>query len=85
MSLTKSMVNKELFTTLMLTVFVVVVVFIATGNCRNRRHENYRDPLWMQPHKLYQDYYPRANGSIYGTPRGGWDIFSGITYYPKAY
>lgn len=40
--------------------------------------ENYKDPLWMQPRKMYRDYYTRANGSIYGTPERGWNMFSGL-------
>jgi hypothetical protein len=45
--------------------------------------ENYKDPLWMQPRKMYRDYYPRANGSIYGTPERGWNMFSGLNSNTK--
>lgn len=79
----EAMKTEQLFLALTFALFIFVVVQIATGKCRSR--ENYRDPLWMQPSKLYQDHYPRANGSIYGTRRGGWDLFSGVNFYPRAY
>jgi len=50
--------------------------------------EGYRDPIWPNVQKMTQDWYPRANGSIYGFPRrygGSHDIFSGYPYYYKAY
>lgn len=70
---------------LFLILFVVVLVCLCTSTSTNRMIENYTDPIWSQPHKLYADYYPRTNGSIYGDKREGWDIFSGIKYYGSAY
>lgn len=68
-----------------LAIFIVAMIFTVTNcKCKNSR-ENYRDPLWISSHKLYGDYYSRANGSIYGTPRRGWDMLSGFPYYYKAY
>ena len=61
----------------------LIVLFYATTGFGLK--ENYTDPIWSQPYKLYADYYPRSNGSLYGTPRDGWDIFSEIKYYDSAY
>lgn len=50
--------------------------------------EGYRDPIYLNRQKLAYDWYPRANGSIYGYPikyGGSWNLFSGFPYYPKAY
>lgn len=50
--------------------------------------ESYRDPLYISRAKLTKDYYPKANGSIYGFPYrygGSWSISSGFPYYDKAY
>lgn len=72
--------------------FIVIVCIILTGYAKkcafdvnNPNIENYKDPLWMQPPKLYRDYYTRANGSIYGTPRTGWNMFSGLNSNERAY
>ena len=65
---------------ILLAIFVICTCLDST-----RTVENYTDPIWMNPHKFYADYYPRANGSIYGSRREGWDIFSGIKYYGSAY
>ena len=50
--------------------------------------EHYRDPIYLNRAKLIYDWYPRANGSIYGFPYrygGSWSIFSGYPYYDRAY
>jgi hypothetical protein len=47
--------------------------------------ENYRDPIWMNKKKMYDDWYPRAGGSIYGTYYQPWDMFSGFPVFPRAY
>jgi len=51
--------------------------------------EGYRDPIYLNRAKYVYDFYPRANGSIYGFPyksgAGSWNIFSGFPLYPKAY
>lgn len=69
----------------MFKLFLILFVAILFLCVSNNRIENYTDPIWSQPHKLYADYYPRTNGSIYGDKREGWDIFSGIKYYGSAY
>jgi len=68
------------FSLVILFVFLIFLLWTVSTYTTNNR-ENYRDPLWMQPHKLYEDKYSRANGSIYGTPTGGWDMFSGLVFY----
>ena len=50
--------------------------------------EGYRDPLYLNRAKMVYDWYPRANGSIYGFPYrygGSWDLMSGYPYYDRAY
>ena len=50
--------------------------------------EGFRDPIWMNRQKMVYDWYPRANGSIYGYPSmygGSWNIFTGYPYYDKVY
>jgi uncharacterized membrane protein YbaN (DUF454 family) len=47
--------------------------------------EHYRDPIWMNKKKMYNDYYPRSNGSIYGNYYQPWDMFTGYPTFPKAY
>lgn len=70
--------------------FVVVVWFLYNADKRNSciRREGYRDPIYLNREKLAYDWYPRANGSIYGFPYrygGSWSIFSGYPYYDTAY
>lgn len=43
--------------------------------------EPYRDPIYLNRYKLYHDWYPRTNGSIYGMCS---NIFSGYPYYDSA-
>lgn len=70
-------------------VAVVGIVFVAVlFYLRKKSVEGYRDPIWMDKSKLYNDYYTRSNGSIYGNAcawNGYWDMFSGFPVYPKAY
>lgn len=47
--------------------------------------EGYRDPIWMNKKKMYNDWYPRSNGSIYGNYYQPWDMFSGFPVFPRAY
>jgi hypothetical protein len=47
--------------------------------------EHYRDPIWMNKKKMYNDYYPRSNGSIYGNYYQPWDMFTGYPTFPRAY
>ncbi len=68
-----------------ITAVALIVIGIFIYAIKSKEPEHYRDPIWMQPKKLYNDYYPRANGSIYGTPLGGWDMMTGYPFYPRAY
>lgn len=44
--------------------------------------EHYRDPIYLNRQKYACDWYPRANGTIYGERS---HIMSGFPYYFKAY
>ncbi len=51
---------------------------------KEKCYEGYRDPIYLNRSKLLYDYYPRSNGSIYGTSYkdgGQWSIFSGHPQY----
>jgi len=71
---------------------LIILILIGLGlllwwMCRPKR-EGYRDPLYLNRAKMIYDWYPRANGSIYGFPfryGGSWSMFSGYPYYWKAY
>jgi len=66
-----------------LAFFIILFLFSINKHCR----EGYRDPIYLNRAKLVYDWYPRANGSIYGMPipYGSWHLMSGFPYYPKAY
>lgn len=67
-------------------IFIVIFLLIINSSCGRR--EGYRDPIYLNRAKLAYDWYPRANGSIYGYPYrygGSWSILSGYPYYDKAY
>lgn len=71
------------------TIAVLVVLFLALlyiagggGKCKKPLIEGYRDPIYISREKLYLDWYPRANYSIYGPCSS---IFSGHPYYTRAY
>ena len=71
-------------------IFILIISFLAfTFNKKGRYfREGYRDPLYLNRQKFMYDWYPRANGSIYGYPYrygGSWNLFSGYPYYDKAY
>jgi len=72
---------------LIVIVALFVVVFLVAMNRSCVCREGYRDPIYLNRAKLAYDWYPRANGSIYGfyEPYGSWNLFSGFPYYPKAY
>jgi len=74
-------------TLLILAVIVFIVLFLVALNKDCACIEGYRDPIYLNRSKLVYDWYPRANGSIYGfaLPWGSWNLFSGFPYYPKAY
>lgn len=44
--------------------------------------EGYRDPIYLNRKKFSCDWYPRANGTIYGERS---HIMSGYPYYDHAY
>ncbi len=46
-------------TALIVAVLVYFLIF-------NKTTEHYRDPIYLNRRKYLCDYYPRANGSIYG-------------------
>lgn len=66
-------------------------IFFIVNSCKlscSKEKEHYRDPIFLNRAKLAYDWYPRANGSIYGFPYrygGSWSIFSGFPYYDRAY
>jgi len=68
-----------------LALFVVLFLLAIKKSCSCR--EGYRDPIYLNRAKLVYDWYPRANGDIYGMPipYGSWNLMSGFPYYPKAY
>ena len=74
---------------LLLLVLVLILLFVSIWNSKNGKLiEGYRDPIYLNRAKLAYDWYPRANGSIYGYPwryGGSWSIFSGYPYYDTAY
>lgn len=67
---------------------VVIIVVLLLLLSTDKKREFYRDPIYLNRAKLSYDWYPRANGSIYGWPiryGGSWNLFSGFPYYNKAY
>jgi hypothetical protein len=47
--------------------------------------EGYKDPIFPNRRKMYSDYYPRSNGSIYGNCIQPYTMFSGLNFAPRAY
>ena len=73
---------------ILLLLIALVLIFFVVSTASSNRREGYRDPLYLNREKLAYDWYPRANGSIYGFPYrygGSWSIFSGYPYYDTAY
>ncbi len=64
-------------------IFVAILFYLKKKGMR----EGYRDPIWMDKSKMWNDQYMRSNGSIYGSscPWLPYNMFSGYTVYPKAY
>jgi hypothetical protein len=78
--------NSQIVLILVVLAFVGVFLFALNKPCGCK--EGYRDPLYLNRAKYSYDYYPRANGTIYGFPYrygGSWSIFSGFPWYDKAY
>ncbi len=72
-------------------IYFVIAISAAIIGCylykKYNTHEGYKEAIWMDRSKLFYDYYPRSNGSIYGFPGmiGSWNMFSGYPTYPRAY
>jgi len=62
----------------------VILIAILVAFIVNKTHlvEGYRTPIYLNRDKYMYDYYPRANGSIYGPYS---HLFSGYAYYDRAY
>ncbi len=70
---------------LLVALFVILFLWAMKKSCVCR--EGYRDPIYLNRAKLAYDWYPRANGSIYGMyePYGSWNLLSGFAYYNSVY
>ena len=66
---------------LLLVVVVAIIAFLICVHRNKKSIEGYRDPIYMNRFKLYHDWYPRTNGTIYGPCS---NIFSGYAYYDRA-
>jgi len=70
-------------------IILIIVVIVVVLLLLNKKEgisliEGYRDPIYMNRAKYAYEYYPRANGSIYGFPysQGGtWSVLSGFPFY----
>lgn len=66
--------------TIVVLLFLVgLIIYYSSKKCGK---EGYRDPIYLNRHKLYNEWYPSANGSIYGPCS---HLFSGFAYYDRAY
>lgn len=77
--------KKILLPVLIVASFIIILLLFKPEGCRK---EYYRDPIYLNRSKFNYDWYPKANGTIYGYPYrygGSWSIFSGYPYYDKAY
>lgn len=63
---------------------IVVILAIVFGKILfgKKLVEGYRDPIYLNRRKMLCDYYPRANGSIYGLES---HVLSGFPYWDSAY
>ena len=77
------MENTASFVCITVLLVAAIVVYMCMGKAKGIV-EGYRDNIWTNPQKMYTDYYPRASGSIYGTPLDGWNMFSGYPAYTRA-
>ena len=66
---------------LYIIILVILAIIIYRECYKKKSKEGYRDPIYMNRFKLYQDWYPRTNGTIYGPCS---NIFSGYAYYDTA-
>jgi hypothetical protein len=65
-----------------IVLFLLFFLILTTFKGESRNKENFRDPIYLNPRKLIDDYYPKSNWTIYG-PQS--HILSGFPFYPKAY
>lgn len=73
---------------LLIIVIIAIAIILIFKKKDEKFIEGYRDPIYLNRAKYAYDYYPRANGSIYGyTYRqgGSWSVLSGFPFYDKAY
>lgn len=79
----------ELYETLLYSLIAFTIMYAAgyfiPYMYKKSSVEHYRDPIWMNKKKMYDDWYPRSNGSIYGTFVTPYDMFTGYPTFPKAY
>ena len=78
--------KNSLILVFVVAVFLILLLIFKPEGCGSK--EYYRDPIYLNRSKFNYDWYPRANGTIYGYPYrygGSWSIFSGYPYYDKAY
>jgi hypothetical protein len=61
---------------------VVLLVGIIVWWLFSSKKEHYRDPIYLNKKKFKCDWYPRANGSIYG---GQSNVLTGFSFYDRAY
>jgi len=81
-----SFVEKLAFFAVALAIVAATFVYLPAKGCaKSPVVEHYIDPIWMNKKKMYDDWYPRSNGSIYGNVVEPWDMFSGFPVYPRAY
>lgn len=66
-------------------ILISLILYCCATMKKDSSVENYRDPLWMNKKKMYNDFYPRVSGSIYGNFYQPWNMFSGYPVFPRAY
>lgn len=64
--------------TVMFIILAIAIFIMVKGS----GVEGYRDPIYLNRRKMLCDWYPRANGSIYGLQS---HVLSGFPYFDKAY
>lgn len=72
--------------TLIILVASAIVIALIVYHIQNNKYaETYKDPIWLNRRKMYDDYYTRSHGSIYGNCNQPWTMFSGLNENFKAY
>lgn len=77
-----------MFIIILIAFFILFVMILSNNGNKKSVIEGYRDPIYLNRAKYAYEYYPRANGSIYGFPYsqgGSWSILSGFPFYDRAY